>query len=81
MSRLYNSFKIGPKYLPGVTAVQLRILIILVQLDIRMLKKLDADQFHYLDDDSIDVRLSWSIPDIKFINKWFLMRAHHQKQL
>ena len=58
MSWLYNSFKIGPKYLPGVTAEQLRILIILVQLDIRMLRKLDADQFDYLDDDSIDVRLS-----------------------
>ena len=32
-----------------------------------MLRKLDADQLHYLDDESIDVRLSGSIPEVKFI--------------
>ena len=63
-----NSFKSGPKYLPGVMAEQLSILIVLVQLDIRMLRKLDADQLHYLDDESIDVRLSGSIPEVKFRN-------------
>ena len=49
-------------------AEQLSILIVLVQLDIRMLRKLDADQLHYLDDESIDVRLSGSIPEVKFRN-------------
>ena len=49
-------------------AEQLRILIILVQLDIRILRKLNADQLHYLDDESIDVRLSGSIPEVKFRN-------------
>ena len=68
MAIIANKFKIGPKYLPGVMAEQLRILIILVQLDIRMLRKLDADQLHYLDDESIDVRLSGSIPEVKFRN-------------
>ena len=47
---------------------QLRILIILVQLDIRMLRKLDADQLHCLDDESIDVGPSGSIPEVKFRN-------------
>ena len=37
-------------------------------LDIRMLRKLDADQLHYLNDESIDVRLSGSIPEVKFRN-------------
>ena len=68
MAIIANSFKIGPKYLPGVMAEQLSILIVLVQLDIRMLRKLDADQLHYLDDESIDVRLSGSIPEVKFRN-------------